>query len=53
LTHAPRDPDIVGDSHARRPPGSLTTRLVWFAALWLAGLAAVSAIALAIRAMLR
>jgi hypothetical protein len=33
-------------------PGSLASRLLWFAALWLAGVAAVALVGLAIRAVL-
>lgn len=33
--------------------GNLFTRLVWFVALWIAGLAAVSTVALLIRTALR
>lgn len=40
---------------ARRPgedPGPLSRRLAWFAALWLAGLAATAALAYGLRALL-
>jgi hypothetical protein len=35
-----------------RQPGSLPTRLLWFAALWLAGIGTVALVALLIRAVL-
>ncbi|RPH74404.1 MAG: DUF2474 domain-containing protein [Candidatus Rokuibacteriota bacterium] len=38
--------------HGGKALGSLATRLVWFAALWLAGLLAVGAVALLIRSVL-
>jgi hypothetical protein len=36
----------------QQQPGSLATRLLWFAALWLAGVASVALAALLIRAVL-
>jgi hypothetical protein len=41
-----------GQKHGGNPQGSLASRLVWFAALWLAGLVAVGAVALLIRRVL-
>jgi hypothetical protein len=38
--------------HRQQHPGSLPTRLLWFTALWLAGVAAVALIGLLIRAAL-
>jgi hypothetical protein len=35
-----------------RAPGSLPKRLLWFVALWLAGVASVALVGLAIRAVL-
>jgi len=42
---------MAGSMH-REQPGSLPTRLLWFAALWLAGVAAVALTSLLIRAAL-
>jgi hypothetical protein len=36
----------------QQQPGSLPARLLWFAALWLAGIAAVALVGLLIRAVL-
>jgi hypothetical protein len=43
---------MAGGMHREQPPGSLPTRLLWFTALWLAGLAAVALVGLLIRAVL-
>ena len=39
-------------SRVPQPPGSLATRLLWFAGLWLAGVAAVALVGLLIRSVL-
>jgi hypothetical protein len=44
---------MAGTRERGKVPASLTVRLLWFAALWLAGIAAVGLLALAIRAALR
>ena len=44
---------MPGRMHREQPqPGPLPTRLLWFAALWLAGVAAVALVGLLIRAVL-
>ena len=44
---------MAGSMHReQQQPGSLPTRLLWFAALWLAGVAAVALVGLLIRAVL-
>ena len=44
---------MAGSMHReQQQPGPLPTRLLWFAALWLAGVAAVALAALLIRAVL-
>lgn len=44
---------MAGSMHReQQQPGSLPTRLLWFAALWLAGVAAVAIVGLLIRSVL-
>lgn len=37
------------ERHGRNPPPGIARRLAWFAALWLAGVATVGAVSLAIK----
>ena len=45
-------PDRMHPPQPPRGPGALGRRLLWFVALWLAGVATVALIGLAIRALL-